>query len=235
MKLIIRKVIMLGIISTILAFYYLAFSTSTNQEKLQAITDQIDTALSKIEQKGNQPRVLSAELIKELSIFANSCPLEKVLVDGQLTTELYSVEKGKLLLALLNRKLDPSTYKKIFEMVSFQNAFLKDANLKDTNLSRIQLSRAYLVGVVLSNSNLEGVNLYKANLSKANLNATNLEIANLREAILSDTDMSNAILKNAYLIDAKLGGKIKLDNADFTGANLNGIDFRKGRPPFVKP
>lgn len=234
MKLIIRNVIMLSIISSILTFYYVPFNTSTNQEKLQAITDQIDSELSAIDKSRNQHRVLSKELIKEISIFANSCPLEKVLVNGQLTTELYSVAKGKLLLALLNRKLDQSTYKKIFERVTFQSAFLKDANLKNTNLSRIQLSRAYLVGVELNNSNLEGVNLYKTNLSKANLSDANLTTANLREAILSGTHLNNAILKNAYLIDAKLGNA-KFDNADFTGANLNGVDFRNNGPSFVKP
>jgi len=234
MKLIIRNVIMLGIASAILAFYYLPITTNTALEKLQAITHQIDAELSVIDKSRDQPRVLSAALIKEISIFANSCPLEQVLVDGKKTTELYSVEKGKLLLTLLKRRLTKSTYNEIFATVSFQSAFLRNANLKHKNLNNIQLSSAYLVGAELNHTILEGVNLYKANLSRTDLRAANLKTANLREAILSGTNLSNAVLTNAYLVDAKLGDA-KLDNADFTGANLTGVDFRNAGPSFVKP
>ncbi|GEM_PF-2849080 len=233
MKLIIRNVIMLGIISAILAFYYLP--TSTTQEKLQAITDKIDTELSIIERKSKRPRVLSNELIKQMAVFANSCPLEKIVVGDVEISGKYSKEKGKLLLGLLRRKLTKATYVKIFESVSFQGAFLKNADLKGENLSRLQLSRAYLAGTELNNANLEGMNLYKTNLSKANLSAANLKTANLREAILNGTDLSDAIFTNAYLVDAKLGNSAKLDRADFTGANLSGVDFSNVHPSFVKP
>jgi len=232
MKLILRNVVMLSIISAILAFYTLP--TSTAREKLQAITEQIDIELSIIEKKGDQPRVLSKQLIREIAHFSNSCPLEKVIVSSRGKKDQYSVEKGKLLLALLNRKLDPSTYKKIFKTVTFENAFLKDADLKTTNLNGIQLSSAYLVGVDLNNTNLEGVDLQKANLSKANLRGANLKKANLRRAILSHSDMSNAVLTKANLVGAKFGHVI-LDNTDFTGANLHGADFVNEMPHLIKP
>jgi len=214
MKIITQKAILLSIICCIFG----TCSTSINQqEKLLEIINQIDLELSAIENQSNQPRILSTNLIRQISIYSNSCVLTEVKMDnGEATAELYSIERGKLILALLDRKLAPATYKQIFESVSFQSSFLKDATLKNTNLNRIQLSRSYLVGADFSNANLEGANLYKANLSNANLNAANLEVANLREAILKGADMTNTILKNAYLIDAEI------INVDFKNTNFEG-------------
>lgn len=226
MKLIIRNVIMLSVISAIFAFYYVPYNTVTDQEKLQEITEKISTELSIIKKKGNQPRALSNELIQEISSFANSCKLEKIMLNDLETAESYSLIKGKLLQALLNRQLSPATYKKIFELVSFQGAFLENATLKNTNLSRVQLSRSYLVGADLSNTNLEGANLYRTELSQANLSTANLQIANLREATFKNTILKNATLKNAYLIDAKINRSI-IDNTNLEGANLSGTELKK--------
>ncbi|MFK7984095.1 MAG: pentapeptide repeat-containing protein [Saprospiraceae bacterium] len=234
MKLIIRNMIMLGIISAVFAFSFAPYSVSPKAQ-LQAITDQIDTELLTIEKKGNLDRVLSKRLIKEIAHFSNSCPLEKKIIDSKGMTTYYSEEKGQLLLTLLNRKLDQSTYKKIFKMVTFQNAFLKDAKLKAINLKGIELSNAYLVGADLDNANLEKGNLNKTNLSKATLRAVNLKSANLQETILNGADLSDAILINAYLVGAKLGNNAKLDRVDFTKANLKEVDFSNTHPSFVKP
>jgi len=234
MKLFIRNVFVLSIVSSMLAFYYVSPSPTT-PEKLQAVTDKIDRELALLEQKNKQFRVLSDELIQQIAEFSSSCSLEKMVVDGVAISGKYSVEKGKLLLGLLERKLTKATYAKIFKKVSFQGAFLKKANLKGANLSGLRLANAYLVGAELNNANLAGMNLHKTNLSQATLIAANLKAANLQEAILNGADLSDANFTNAYLVDAKLGNNARLDRADFTGANLNGVDFSNVHPSFVKP
>lgn len=202
MQLSIRNAILFSIICTI--FTFCSSPVNNNQKENLDIRTKIEAELTSNEAKDNQPRTLSTKLIRQISIFAKTCELEKIMIDGVATKELYSIERGKLILTLLAYKLAPSTYQEIFELVSFQSSFLTNANLQNTNLNRIQLSRSYLVGTDFSNANLEGANLYKTDLSKTNLSAVNLTIVNLREAILNDADLTNTILDNAYLIDAKI-------------------------------
>ena len=148
---------LLGIISVIFTFCSNPINNNQEEQFLE-IKAQIEAELASISENSSSNRTLSTELIRQISIFSKTCKLEKIMIDGVATKEPYSIERGKLIQTLLAYQLTPSTYQKIFELVSFQSTFLINANLQNTNLKRIQLSRSYLVGTDFSNANLEGAN-----------------------------------------------------------------------------
>lgn len=110
------------------------------------------------------------------------------------------------------------------------------------NLQKANLNKANLEAANLHGADLRAADLSEANLGKADLREAILDEANLYDVRLEDADLSRASLRNAKLINLpewimfhpeETVGKYKphlqgtnLDEADFTGAKLNGLDFR---------
>lgn len=121
---------------------------------------------------------------------------------------------------------------------------LIEASLTAASLKKVKLVNALLQGAHLDNANLDGANLCAAKFNQAptsNLSAT-LEGAFLRNVNLSTADLTGASLRNANFYSTSTSGSCtpaacsfttacasavgaRLNNAVFSGAYLNGVDF----------
>jgi uncharacterized protein YjbI with pentapeptide repeats len=196
------------------------------------IMDQVNEELKN---EKNTKRSLSPQLIGRISALAQGLKPYRYLENDSLITKPLSPERGQLLLALINSKLDTLTYGKIYSTTPFShadlqeakldNAYLKRIVLREANLSNADLIDANLRNVDLRNANLNDADLTIADLRNADLNGADLNGADLNGADLNGADLRNADLRNAYLRNAYLSAaylrNAYLRNADLSYANLS--------------
>jgi len=130
------------------------------------------------------------------------------------------------------------------EPPNLSHADLSNLDLADLDFKRADLSGCDLFGADLTRSNLEGANLSRAKLDRATLTRARLSNANLagasirRPSIYSDMSLNPfdlPTLRSVNLSGATLTAR--LDEADFTGADLSGTRFivweerHNGGPP----
>ena len=119
-----------------------------------------------------------------------------------------------------------------------------DADLSDMLLSNCNLSNSFLrnvnvSGADLSETDLSGATLWGANLSgarlvSANLSRSRLDYANFSEhTVLENANLSGANLEGVCLSDANLSGadlsRSELLNANLSGANLDSADLSEAK------
>ena len=196
------------------------------------IMDKVD---EEIKNKENSQRSLSFELIGRITALSQSLKPYKYLKNDRLIRKPLSPERGQLLLALVNTRLDTTnTYDLIFENTKFSrsdlqearlsHAYLVGARLNNANMEEVLLKEANLQGAKLQSAdlqeaNLKGANLQKATLRKANLNLADLEKADLSGANLNEADLSHAKLKKAIL------HKTNFKDCDLSFADLSETDL----------
>lgn len=192
---------------------------------------------------------LSSSLIGRIAATSQGFMPYKFLQGDTLTAKEYSLERGQLLLALVNSRLDSLSMERINRSCTFLSAYLNGfnlrearlygadlyqadlrgadlqrANLREVDLGGADLRLSQLVGINLRGANLRGANLGGANLREADLRGGDLYRANLRGAMLSNTDFREAILIRANLREVKLNGT-NLYRTGLGGADLRGADF----------
>ena len=175
-------------------------------------------SLAKLDSIGYQ---LSQPLIGRIASLSQGLLPYRFLVEGKLTEKEYSIERGQLLLALINSNLDSLTYCRICETSTFQSSYLRNAKLFEADLFRTDLGEADLGEAALGEAALGGANLGGANLRRANLRRASLSGANLSGANLVEADLGEAALGGANLSRAYLSGA-NLSRAYLSGANLGG-------------
>lgn len=180
------------------------------------IMDKVDEEL-KLQEAKNESRVLSKQLIGRIAALSQSFRPYRFLQDSMLIKKPFSLERGQLLLALVNSDLDSTTYLDIYQRATFENAYLEGANLNNVNLSWAKLKGAYLKDANLNNAKLRNTELRNANLIRAKFIDAKMEGIDLRFS-----DLTEAQLTNAKLIDAGLG------NATLIGADLREANLRDG-------
>ncbi|CAN1724182.1 Pentapeptide repeat-containing protein [Hyphomicrobium sp. 1Nfss2.1] len=130
------------------------------------------------------------------------------------------------------------------EPPKFSHADLSDLDLADLDFKRADLSSCNLFGTDLSRSNLEGSNLSRTKLDRSTLTRARLSHANLegasirRPSIYSDMSLNPADVPTLRFVNL-CGATVtaRLDDADFTGANLSRARFvvwaerHNGGPP----
>ncbi len=183
------------------------------------ILDKVDDEL-----KNNPQRTLTDETIARIAALSYSFKPYRNLEGDTLTKEKFSPERGQLLLALSNMKIDSNSFDKIKFKTSFLGADLRGADLWETDLSgadlrRANLSEADLRGTNLNGADLRGANVWGANLQNAQLSEANLKRVNFGWADLNGADLSEAALDGVDLTAAKLR------KADLSGANMNTADL----------
>lgn len=150
---------------------------------------------------------LSRPLIGRISATSQGFLPYRFLEEGKLTEKEYSVERGQLLLAILNSRIDSASMVRINSASSFKGAYLKKFRLDEANLR----------GADLRGANLRGANLLFADLSEADLSGADLSGANLSGASLRLTSLARTDLRGAHMCLADLSG------AYLEGANLHGV------------
>lgn len=174
------------------------------------------------ELESNQDRQLSKQIVEEV---ASICYLLKAYNFSKNDTIITgtSPERGMILLMLVSRQLDTATYKSIFKITDFQNAYLRGARLegaylKGINLAKADLKNAILDNAQLSNANLKQANLWGSFLKNAILNYAQLEGSDLQWSNADGAEMQQVVLKGADLSNAQCR------NVNFAGSNLQVVD-----------
>lgn len=129
-----------------------------------------------------------------------------------------SPERGRLLIMLINMKIDSISFLKVKEKSDFSFADLRGADLSGSDLTRAQLHGAELKDAILDGAKLNDADLSLAILWGAKLMHAQLIGTNLRRAELSWADLSKADLRIAHLQEASL------ISAQLREANLHGVD-----------
>lgn len=128
-----------------------------------------------------------------------------------------STERGLLLLALVKTRMDPASFKRIKENVSFFGADLANADFRGLDFS----------GIDLRNANLDYANLQGINLNNARLNGASLVGANLDQATLTGANLTGARLNWAKVNEADLQFA-KIDSADLSNVTARKSKFNDG-------
>lgn len=211
------------------------------------IMDKIDEELKSNQ---NDDRTLSNELIGRISALSQSLKPYRYLKNDKLINQPLSPERGQLLLALVNTRLDSvHTYPLIYSETKFSRADLDEAVMARAYLSNARLNKADFTEATLTESNFQkallkeaelkkvvayGANFKSADLSKADLqsgkfNGSNFTQAILEKANLKNAELDNTIFYSAYLKNANLKNvilnKADLRGAYIIGANLIGADL----------
>lgn len=149
---------------------------------------------------------LTDPLIGRIASLSQGLLPYRFMVDGKLTEKEYSVERGQLLLAIVNSNLDGQTYRRIFGTSTFEGAYLVGARLNGADLNGADLSKADLFGADLSRADLFGADLSRAHLNGADLSGADLSRANLTETDLRESYLSRVGLSEVYLSRVDLSG-----------------------------
>ena len=202
------------------------------------IMDKVDEELKR---PSNTNRNLSDELIGRISALSQSLKPYRYLKNDRLIKKPLSPERGQLLLALVNSRLDTANaYHKIYTETKFSRADLNEAvltkahmslakltkadlseaNLNETNLKRAFLKEADLKEVEALSANFQECELIEADMAWGEFSGANFSRATLTEADLSEADLDNCSFFGAYLKKADLS-EADLSEADLRGAYLN--------------
>lgn len=199
------------------------------------ILDKIDEELRDTFNTNHGTRRLSLQLIGRIASLSQGLRPYKYLDSDTLSAPL-SPERGQLLIAVHQSKLDISTLDSIFKETTFEfadlgGAQIQDAYLRSANLSSANFANADLRRVDLQHAILENANFNKATLEQVKLNSANLEAANLSQVnnssgipVLEDQIFDNISPNHVARIIPSLriitfDGAI-LDYVNFRGANL---------------
>jgi uncharacterized protein YjbI with pentapeptide repeats len=199
----------------------------TNQEPLMSsILEEVGEEL-----RHNPARTLTNATINKIAALSFSFQSYQSIEQDSLSKKRYSIERGKLLQALVLMNVDSNSFTQIKRRAVFAEADLRGADLKGLDLSGINLKEAQLKDADLSGANLRGANLSGANLWGANLNRANLsnavlQLADLRWAQLNEATLSLANLNGVSLLNAQLR-KADLNHASFRWAQSGGAMFNE--------
>ena len=199
----------------------------TNQEPLMSsILEEVGEEL-----RHNPARTLTNATINRIAALSFSFQSYQSIEQDSLSKKRYSIERGKLLQALVLMNIDSSSFTQIKRSAVFAEADLRGANLKGLDLSGINLKEAQLKdtdlsGANLKGSNLGGANLWGANLNRANLSNADLQLADLRWAQLNEATLTLVNLNGVSLLNAQLR-KADLNHATFRWAQSVGAMFNE--------
>jgi uncharacterized protein YjbI with pentapeptide repeats len=184
------------------------------------IMDQVNEEL-KDATNAKRSRSLSPQLIGRISALAQGLKPYRYLEGDSLIEKPLSPERGQLLLALINSKLDTLTYDEIFKTTPFKNVDLQGVNLKGIYLKSIDLNEANLEKVILDSSNLIDANLLNANFKDVSVKGTLFSRISFLSALNS---INSNQLYSINLSKQNLSG-LKIPQTFFHNCNLSYINL----------
>ncbi|MBR9923135.1 MAG: hypothetical protein GYB31_20085 [Bacteroidetes bacterium] len=219
------------------------------------ILDKIDEEIKEQSSISDTPPYsLSDQLVARIISLSRGLKPYKYLENDSLTSSFISPERGQLLIALHNSKLDSITMINILTLGDFSYSDLRSADLSGVNWSSSFIDTMFLEyisvtnpwlsytdngDVVLNNGNSDsGIIVNNAVFDNVYLQGIKLSHANLENAILSNASLSGADLSHANLENAKLDfanlfvsnlQSSNLSHSDLHRANLSHSDLRMTR------
>jgi len=113
------------------------------------IFDKIDEEL-----KNNENRDLSDQLLGRIIALTHSLKPYYFLEGDKLVVRPWSPERGQLMIALLNSKLDSNSYNEIFGLGNFSQSDLKETELSGINFRNFSLYDSRLDGISIQVSTI---------------------------------------------------------------------------------
>ncbi len=199
---------------------------NSNLTQLNNVINSIDDEL-KSDYGSNATRDLSPELIGRISALTNLFKPYKAIEDDTLSQTI-SLERGQLLIYLVNSNLSKETYDNIYSQSDFSYSELRNATLNNRYFKRVRLNnsrieQAYLNNSDFSNAELKNVNFKRtsnqftkfdgANIRNSNFQKALLDGANFNQSILDDTDFTSATIRNSKFNNLKSSKGIKIDDS----------------------
>lgn len=195
---------------------------------------------------------LSNSLVNRISSLSRGFLPYRILVDGKLSEDEYSIERGQLLLALAESNLDSVTNYRVFTKSDFSSSYLRKVNFANVDLSNVRmpnsdLRQAVFNRVTLNGSVLDGSDLRGAEFSYVTGRNTELQGVSLQNSLFSYCRFYAANFSNARLNESELLTNSfecsKMIEADLTSVRIGwtsvqvlGLDtvvtIKKGHAPF---
>lgn len=177
------------------------------------VLDKVDEEIK--DSINNPTRKLSPQLIGRIVVLSHALKPYQYLEGDSLSNPL-SPERGFLLIALQESKLDNKTYIEINFRSNFSFSDLRNANLRNTNLSGTYLRNSDLRNANFKYANLEFTTLAFANLRNANLENVNLANSDLENANFAFANLNHSDLRNVYLARSNLLSAFLFNSKCFT-------------------
>lgn len=191
------------------------------KEQKERAEEVSSDSLVSLEEKGY---ALSEPLVGRIAALSQGFLPYRLLQGDTLTEKEYSVERGQLLLSLVNSRIDTLSIINICKHVIFRSSYLPEADLEGANLGGVDLGGSQLREAKLFGANFHNADLNSANLHKTFLGGANLSKANFSRAKLAYSALDEVNLSGANMLDAKFHW-ISLRDANLSRANLNGSYF----------
>lgn len=169
---------------------------------------------------------LSAPLIGRIVATSQGFLPYKFLQDGVLTKEEYSLERGQLLLALINSRLDSNTQSKIFQSATFEKSYLPNLKIFRGNLRGVRMRGSYLKDAWITYTDLSDTSLGESDFTGANLSGCDLSGSNVHGANFAGAWLNNTTLRKTGFLGSNLQD-VKFVKADLTGAYLSKTNATK--------
>lgn len=182
------------------------------------IMDKIDEELKNTR---NGRRYLSEELIGRIVSLSHAFRPYRYLENNRLIPSPLSPERGQLLYALVNSRLDLPTYDQIFAKANFSYSDLPRANFTGAYLKGINLSYANINHGNFKDAILDGANFQQSQLDYAIFDNTLMNEANFRQANLVHSQWYDVLAQGISLAMANV--QSGFFNGDFSNAELEGI------------
>jgi uncharacterized protein YjbI with pentapeptide repeats len=184
---------------------------------------------------GNNNRKLSNTLVGRIISLSRAMKPYKFLKNDTIISKPLSPERGQLLLALTESKIDEEFLKnRIYTKADFRYADLENSILDSVFLYGANLNGANLKNSRIRFSNLNYIALVDSDLSGAIIQQSQLYNASFMNSILKNTVFGICDLRNSHFENADLTQSIfancNLENTFFQGAIIDSIKFGIGIP-----
>jgi len=181
---------------------------------LSEILKDINTELEK---KDNLERILSNSLVGRIISLTESTKPYRYLENGVLIEKPLSPERGQLLFAIAESKIDTSFVR--------QNIFNR-ANFYYSDLKNYDLFNFYLAGAHLNYSNLSNSTIRNCDFSGSEINAVDFSNAKIRHSSFYKSNMLHVNFNNATIYSSSFK-KSNISYTNFQEAMIYKVSFEQ--------
>ena len=167
---------------------------------LSNVLDKLD---SELKEETNTDRILSKELIGQISSLSIAFKPYRYLDGDTLTSKLLSPERGQLLLTLVNSDLNRGTLHTIYDQGNFQYSDLSKTTIHNPHFQAIDLSFSSFENTKLINTTFYETTMIESNFNNAKARG---------KTTIGGSDISGSTFINSTVSEKIIGDMIKIEN-----------------------